>query len=90
MQIQLHITDQADHELLKEMYIRVYKHVHTNELQTYIIHTPIHTYTHKPTHKDGENVFSSEGGKRAQSLKVSWLSYGEPYLTKKKPRTQDI
>jgi len=66
------------------MYIRTHKHLHTNELQTYIIHTHIHTYIHKPTHKDGEHVFSSEGEKWVESLKVSWLSYGDPYLTKKK------
>jgi len=50
MQIQFHITDQALPELLTEMYIRIYKQVHTNELQTYIIHTHIHTCIHKPTH----------------------------------------
>ena len=48
MQIQFHITDHSDHELLREIYIRIYKHVHTNELQTYIIHTNIHTYIHNP------------------------------------------
>lgn len=90
MQIQFHITDQADRELLREMYIRIYKHVHTNELQTYIMHTHIHTYIYKPSHKDGEKVFSPRGEKWAESLKVSWLSYGECYLNKIRPRTQDI